>query len=117
MHVSLFRKADSIRDFTTGDVIFAVGDKGDVMYAVVEGNVELKVGNSVVEIVEPGEFFGEMALIDDSPRSATAIAGDSCKLAIVNRDQFVRMVEGTPFFALTVMEKMADRLRRMDQLL
>ena len=116
MHLELFKSADEIQKYTTGDVIFSTGDTGDHMYAVVNGTVEIKVGNNIVEIVEPGGFFGEMALIDNSPRSATAIAGDMCQLAHVNQKQFLRMVEHTPFFAITVMEKMAERLRHMDEL-
>ncbi len=116
MHsIEVFRNADTVERFSKGDVIFSAGDEGNAMYAVIEGSVDIAVDGMTVERVEIGGFFGEMALIDEAPRSATAIAASECRLAVVDRDQFERMVSTTPLFAITVMERMAIRLRRANQ--
>ena len=59
-----------------------------------------------------GGVFGEMAIIDQEPRSATAKAKSNCKLALVNQKRFTLLVQQTPFFALQIMHILADRLRR-----
>jgi CRP/FNR family transcriptional regulator, cyclic AMP receptor protein len=82
------------------------------MYIVMEGEVEILDGSTSLEIVGPGSIFGELALIDDEPRSATAAVKTDAKLVAVDRRRFEFMVSETPFFALAVMKVLADRLRR-----
>jgi CRP-like cAMP-binding protein len=82
------------------------------MYVVIEGEVEILVGSTTVEIAGPGAIVGEMALIDDEPRSASVVAKTHCRLARVDQGQFQYMVSHGPFFALHVMKVMADRLRK-----
>jgi CRP/FNR family transcriptional regulator, cyclic AMP receptor protein len=84
------------------------------MYVVLEGQVEITIGPAVVETLGPGEPFGEMALIDQAPRVATAIAKTPCKLAVLSEKRFLFMVQQTPHFALQIMKVMADRLRKMN---
>jgi CRP/FNR family cyclic AMP-dependent transcriptional regulator len=98
--------------FAAGQVIFKAGEPGKVMYVIAEGEVEIVVGSEVVEVAGPGAIVGEMALIDQSPRSATVVAKTDCKLAPIDQRRFEFMVQQTPFFSLTVMKIMADRLRR-----
>jgi CRP-like cAMP-binding protein len=98
--------------FSTGDVIFAAGQPGDKMYIVRSGSVELRVGEKVLETVVPGGVFGEMALIDPAPRSATAVAGFDCSLAAIGVDQFHGLVQKVPNLALEVMKVLARRIRR-----
>lgn len=98
-------------DFKAGDVIFKEGDFGIHMYVVREGTVEINVHGEMVETVGHGGVFGEMALIDGSPRSATATAKTDCKLLAVDQRKFTFFVHETPFFALNVMHTLARRLR------
>jgi CRP-like cAMP-binding protein len=86
------------------------------MYVVLEGHVEIRVGEKALEVAGPGMVIGEMALINLSTRSATAIAQDDCTLVPVDEEQFLSLVLRRPRFALNVMEIMANRLRRMDKL-
>jgi len=81
---------------------------------VLDGEVEVRVGRAVVEVAGPGDIVGEMALIDAQTRSATTVAKSDCRLALVNEQRFLYMVQETPFFVLHVMRVLADRLRRMD---
>lgn len=66
----------------------------------------------MLEVLGPGQIVGEMALVDHSPRSATAVARTSCKVVVVPEKRFLFLVQQTPFFALQVMRVMAERLRR-----
>jgi len=112
--ISLFRNATDFESFPAGQVIFQEGQSGDVMYAVTEGEVDIRIHDKVIETVGPGGILGEMALIDTKPRSATAIARTDCKLVPINEKRFAFLVQQTPHFAVQVMRVMADRLRRMD---
>jgi len=112
--IDLFRKEDRHEPFAKGQVVFKEGEKGRLMYVVLEGSVALKVKDKMVETVGPGGVLGEMAMIDDAPRSATAIAETDSKLAVVDAKRFNFLVQQTPNFALQIMRVIADRLRRMD---
>lgn len=95
-----------------GEVIFAAGDPGDYMYVVRSGEIEIERDGTVVETLSGGGIFGEMALIDGSPRSATARAKTDAELAPINEKSFLFLVHETPFFAIAVMRTLAERLRR-----
>jgi CRP-like cAMP-binding protein len=111
LFLSLIGDRDA-KSFTPGQYVFKAGDRGDAMYVVIEGEVEILVGSTTVEIAGPGSIVGEMALIDDEPRSATVVAKTHCRLVTVDQGQFKYMVSKGPFFALQVMKVMADRLRK-----
>lgn len=98
--------------FAAGQVIFETGTVGEVMYAVQQGEVDIWRDGKLLETVNPGSIFGEMALIDSKPRSATAIAKTSCKLVAVDKKRFNFLVQQNPFFALNVMQVLTNRLRR-----
>jgi len=115
--LNLFKYAENIKTFAAGETIFTEGTTGREMYVVLEGSVDIRVGNKTLDVTGPGGLFGEMALIDSSARSATAIAKNDCTLVPVNEQQFLRMVERTPLFTLNVMQILAGRLRRMDSML
>jgi CRP/FNR family transcriptional regulator, cyclic AMP receptor protein len=87
---------------------------GSEMFVVLEGEVALTIGQNVVETLGAGEPFGEMALIDQAPRVATATAKTACKLAVIPEKRFLFMVQTAPHFALQIMKVMADRLRTMN---
>jgi CRP/FNR family transcriptional regulator, cyclic AMP receptor protein len=112
---NIFAKEVTPLSFSAGSVIFAEGQRRDSMYVIQSGEVELKVRDKTVEVVGTDGFFGEMALVDQSPRSATAIARTDCTVIPINEKHFLFMVEETPFFALTVLRTLTKRLRRMDE--
>jgi CRP/FNR family transcriptional regulator, cyclic AMP receptor protein len=101
--------------FAASEVIFSEGDKGDAMYVVRSGEVVIERGGRPMETLGAGGIFGEMALIDGSPRSATVRAKTDCVVAPINEKSFLFLVHETPFFAIAVMRTLADRLRRMDE--
>ncbi len=112
--LNLVRFAADCAVFTAGQQIFAEGQRGDEMFIVKEGDVEIVVHGKVVETVGPGGILGEMALIDRQPRSATAVAKTDCQLVAINETRFQFLVQQTPYFAIEVMRVLANRLRHMD---
>jgi CRP/FNR family transcriptional regulator, cyclic AMP receptor protein len=110
----LFRQETGALQIAAGDFLFREGDNGDKMYVLLEGKVEILLGDFVLETAGPGSLIGEMALIDDSPRTATVVAKTSCRLAEIDRRRFHFLVQQTPHFAIHVMKTLADRLCRMN---
>jgi CRP/FNR family cyclic AMP-dependent transcriptional regulator len=102
--------------FAPGEEIFRQGEKGDKMYVVCSGEIDIELNGKVIETIGEGGTFGEMALIDGSPRAATARAKNACEVAPINDKTFVVLVGDMPFFALWVMRSLVYRLRRMDTL-
>ena len=103
--------------FPAGATIFNEGEPGKTMYIIKEGQVELRVHGKVVETLGPEEFFGEMALVENEPRSATAIALTDVRLSPITERQFLFLVQETPFFSLRIMKAMSHRLRKIDKLI
>ena len=110
----LVRFAGDAVTFNAGQRVFNEGDPGDVMYVVRSGEVDIVVGDEVVETIGTGGIFGEMALIEQDRRSASAVAQTDCELVPINENRFKFLVQQTPFFAIEVMRIMAHRLRQMD---
>ena len=104
----------TIESLPDGGVIFIRGDKGDRAFIARKGLVEIREGGRAIEQITAGELFGEMALIDRGPRSASAVAVGPTEVAVIDRDTFVRLVRQDPDFALNVMQEMVRRLRAMN---
>ena len=100
--------------FAPGGAVFREGDAGDSMYVVLEGKLELRVRGRLLETVGPGGVLGEMALIEQAPRVATATAKTDCALLPISEASFTTMIQKNPNFALQIMRVMAGRLRKMN---
>ncbi len=110
--IEIFKYEKNVEYYAAGDVIFHAGDTGQYMYVVQEGEVEVTANGRVIDTLGPGHIFGEMALIDHSPRTATVTARTECRLVPMDETRFLNHVHRTPFFALQVMRIMNERLRR-----
>ena len=105
-----------INEFDVGDVIFEEGSTGRELFVVLDGQIDIvkKNGDSktVIVTLSKGEFFGEMAVIDGSARSATAVsAAPKTRVMRINHARFVYLVSQQPAFALMVMDALSKRLR------
>jgi len=109
-------ETDPVR-LVPGDVLFRQGDPGDAMYVLLEGSLDVLVGETVVENSTRGAILGEMALIDQSPRSATVVARENAALVKLDAIRFQRLIQQHPFFATHVMKVLADRIRVKDRLI
>lgn len=100
-----------IRNYAAGEVIFRQGDPADELFIVKSGKVNIMLGNRLLDTLPELSIFGEMALIDHGPRSATAVAATDTTVVPVGEKQFLFLVSRTPYFALNVMRVLVQRLR------
>ncbi|MFC1970261.1 cyclic nucleotide-binding domain-containing protein [Chloroflexota bacterium] len=111
------RPEKSVKTYQKSETIFKENSTGKEMYILRSGKVKLVLedekGEAEVNTLEqPGEFFGEMALIDGSPRSATAIADEyNTELEVLDREDFLKMIKEHPEFALNIMHELSNRVR------
>ena len=117
--LEFFRIAGTQEQFAAGKQIFVEDEKssgffskGARIYLLLEGDVALTLKGKPLELVLPGETFGEMAAIADIPRSATATARKNCRVLALDEKQFLQSLQQKPEFALMLMSIMAQRLRR-----
>jgi elongation factor P len=108
------------KQLKSGEILFKEGDRGDEMYLIRAGKIrivkDLEGISKTLAVIGEGEFFGEMALLDKSPRSATAIAETDAKLIIVDRDAFLSSVNRNPFIKY-IIETLTNRLRKTNNML
>ena len=117
--LEFFRLAGTLEQFQAGQQIFVENEKasgffskGARIYLLLDGDVMLTQGGKPLDLVPPGEIFGEMAAIAEMPRSATATARKNCRVLSLDEKQFLGSLQQMPDFALMLMSVMAQRLRR-----
>ncbi len=114
------RRAASEQSFSAGREIFKESDPGDGLYVVREGEVEISVpvGPNTRRVfcrVEPGDVFGEMAVIEDKPRSASAVATKDTAVYFVSRAEMLRLIQRSPVLALALLREISHRLREFNR--
>lgn len=101
-----------------GEVLFDEGDKGEVMYLIREGKIKITKGSAgdekVLAVLKEGDFFGEMAIIDGSPRSAGAVAASPASLLVIDKETFKSKIKENPLIEY-VLETLSRRLRTTDE--
>jgi CRP/FNR family cyclic AMP-dependent transcriptional regulator len=115
--IDLLPGAEARVVFQAGQTIFKEGDPGDFMYLLLEGKLEVQVGDRVIGTFTPVEIVGEMALIDSRPRSATVVAVTQCQLARIGQKRFLVLIKSKPEFAPHVMNVLVERIRWMNSML
>jgi CRP-like cAMP-binding protein len=111
-----------VRSYPAGAIIFREGDPGDSLHIIIEGSVRIAVlspagEEAAVALLGPGECFGDLALLDGRPRSASAIASHATKTLVVTRNAFMRWLAERPKAALALLETLSLRMRRTDEAL
>jgi len=106
--------------FKRGAMIAAKGDTGNNLFAVLSGTVKISSSspdgrNAILNLIGPGEIFGEIAVLDGAPRSADAIANTNCELYIIDRRDFLPFVRSQPALAMKFIELLCARLRWTSQ--
>jgi len=108
-------------DYNEGDVVFKQGDKGESLFLIDDGAVEISYGEGrgrvVLSTLFPGQYFGELSLFDGAPRSATAMATKRSRLMRLDRDDIVDFVNKNPSAALRIIAEMSERLRQTNELM
>ena len=113
--IELLHGESGQRPVSAGQTIFSEGDGGDVMYVILEGEADIFVGHELVETAGAESVLGEMALIDNQPRSATVVARTDCRLLPIDGGKFDALTRRTPDFARIIMKVMAERVRNMNR--
>jgi len=109
-----------VKPYASGSQIFREGDRGDGLYVVSRGSVQiahvidLEVRH-VFSVFGPGECFGEMAVIEDRPRSATALAATAAELYFFPRERMLKLLQNSPGLALNMLHMVSHRLREFNQ--
>ncbi len=107
----LAKVAKATRELKAGEIVFKAGDEGHEFFVVRQGSVAIKIGNRQVDTIGPSQVFGEMAIVDGAPRSATAMAETDSVIVPLTEKQFLILIAEAPYFALEVMRVLARRLR------
>jgi CRP-like cAMP-binding protein len=110
----LFRHDPEFMEIKAGDILFKQGSRGEVMYVLISGRAEVSISGVVVGKCAQGDFVGEMAVVDGSPRYGTVTALTKCKFVIIDKDRFHFLLDETPGFALEIIRIMAKRLKLCD---
>ena len=109
------------KDYKDGDTIFEENSIGKEMYIILTGNAKVikkKDGaETTLATLEEGDFFGEMSLFDNSPRSATVKALGDVKLLEINQKNFLKKISRDPSLAFRMLEKMSQRIRNSDEII
>ena len=113
----LRRVADQSRivEAPQGTVITQIGEPGDSFFVIIDGTVAVRTPVGPGSELKPGDFFGEMSLLDGEPRSATIVASTDLRLLIVDRAQFWRLLEETPDLIRRILTILSRRVRRLEQ--
>ncbi len=109
--------AESSVVVAAGQVVFREGEAGQAMYIIESGNVDIRLaarGSEAVARLGPGDFFGEMAMLEDQPRFATAVAVEAGRLLRIERAQFADLLSQNVEIAVRIMRKLAGRHRRSE---
>lgn len=105
----------------TGQSVFAQGDEGDAMYVIEDGAVDIVAGAGKHKVILASlfkrQFFGELALLDGAPRSASAVASRATRLLALERDDFVEFIRNRPGAALAIMHEVGERMRATNELM
>jgi CRP-like cAMP-binding protein len=107
----LFDHADNVETHPAGTVLYNAGEPGRTMYVIREGRVEIRYKGHPIATLERGDIFGEMALIDNHVRLASAVALTDAALVPIDQKRFHFMIATTPHFATEVMAVLAERIR------
>lgn len=117
MRLQVLARLGEVRRFGPGEIVFAEGQLGDEMFIIVHGcvRIERRAGGRQVTVAKltPGSFFGEMAVLEDLPRAATAVAEETTTLIAIGRQQLRAAVEAEPELALRMLKVLSSRLRRV----
>lgn len=112
--VKNFQKIPEPRKISQGENIFIEGENGNLMYGIIEGQVEFLVEDKIVETLTKGDIFGIGALVHkDQIRASTARAKTDCIVAEIDQERFMFLVQQTPMFALLALQSYSDRLRHL----
>lgn len=115
LDIAKLARAGFLRKYAAGEIVCREGEPGAEMYIILQGKVEIVPGGGSPVTLAAGDFFGEMALLDQLPRSATARVVEDAVLLVLTENNFKEVIGAEPLLALRIMKRMSARLRRLDE--
>jgi CRP-like cAMP-binding protein len=106
-----------LRTVRVGENIVVEGSPGTEMFLLRKGRAEVYLKGAKIDELDAGDIFGEMALIDQSPRGATVTASEDCEVIPIDERLFIVLVQRSPYFGIEVMRILAGRLRAMNEVI
>jgi len=108
------------RSFKRGEIVFHKGDPGDTLFMITQGQVKIILPSdsgeeALLGVLDEGEFFGELSLIDEQPRSATIVATEPTETLVLRREEFLKFVASSPETAIDMLRVLSQRLRETDE--
>ena len=105
--------------YSDGEIIFKEGERGDVMYVIQSGEVKISKklvsDHTIIATLHSGEIFGEMAIFDKLPRSATAMASGEARVLSIDKKKLFSTISHDPTLAFKIIETMSQRIRKLDE--
>jgi CRP/FNR family transcriptional regulator/CRP/FNR family cyclic AMP-dependent transcriptional regulator len=113
-------RASTVAEFSRNQVIFHENDNGTALFVILNGRVKVSLvrpdgKEAILAILTPGEFFGEMALLDNRPRSASVVVLEPTTVMILTRSDFMQMIEANPQIIHNMIIPLVTRLRKADK--
>lgn len=104
-----------IVETAAGSVVTQIGEPGDAFFIIIDGAVTVRTPVGAASQLQPGDFFGEMSLLDGEPRSATIVATTDLRLLAVDRSHFWRLLDEAPDLVRRILTILSRRVRRLEQ--
>ena len=119
-HADAMANAVTVRSFAKNAIIMTEGDDADKLYLIRKGKVKIYLSDRegrevIVNILGPGEYFGELALFDDAPRSTSAITTTKAEFAVISRDAFLGCLHQHPAMGIVIIKNLARRIRALSE--
>lgn len=111
-HETPHHHAEELKHFSPGEVVFRAGDPGHTMFICVRGQLEVRIGDRVADVIHPGGFLGELGVIDPGPRAGSAVATAHTDLLEIDEAEFLKLIQTKPFFALKLLRVLTARIKR-----
>jgi CRP-like cAMP-binding protein len=113
--LGLVAKYAEERDFESGQTIVSKGEPGDGFYLLLEGAVEVRSGERTLSKLGPGQFFGEMSIFDNQPRSADVVTVERSRILFLSANSFKTLLFANPKIAFKMLQELTRRLRNTNE--
>jgi len=113
--LEMFRYSKKFKTYSPGEIIFEKGSRGETMYIILEGEIEIYIDGNLVGKLGEGQILGEMALVEERPRNATAVSKADSKVVPIDKEAFLYIVKEEPYFAFYVMKDLSHKIRDLNQ--
>jgi CRP/FNR family cyclic AMP-dependent transcriptional regulator len=113
-HLRALARSAKTAEYGRGDIVIVTGERDDGLYVILSGRAKV-IGRSTTRLLAQGDYFGELAMIDGEPRSATVVAARDLHVMRVSQRALMELMERQPDIAVTMLKVLSERLRRVEK--